>query len=108
MKVKFEMQERFQQKSKDKYMKQCQWGEDDIYERETQTNWSWWIFSETEWKQHKIGTDNDSSHIVQSYGVNLGPGHIICNSVLKTESLQAYFLGFYLNKVFKSNSALPE
>lgn len=90
------------QRSKDKDIKHCQWGEDDIYERETQANWSWWNFAETEWKQYKIGTDNEKSHVVQSHGVGFGTGHILWNSVLKIETSQAYFLGFDSNKIFKS------
>lgn len=100
--MKLEMQDRFKQRSKDKDIKHCQWGEEDICERETQTNWSSWNFSETEGKQCKIGTDNEKSHIVQSHGVGFSTGRIICNSVLKTETPQANFLGFDLNKIFKS------
>lgn len=77
------MQDRFQQRSKDEDIKHCQWGDDDVYERETQTNSSWCNSSETELKQCEIGTDNENSQIVQSRRVGFGTGCIICSSVLK-------------------------
>lgn len=70
--------------------------------KETQTNSSSWNFSETEWKQCKNGTRNKKSHIAQSHGVGFGTGHA-CNSVLKSETSQADFLGFEQNKICESH-----